>query len=373
MTTRYIARGMALLAFLATPLVAPAAAPESELLRLTSTESTFCVVVRDVRGFTASAWDGPFAKAFRQSALGTALASAPETAQLEAFMQMLPKALQVEWAKVRDQVFGDVIVLSYQNGPPGKPEQERGLLLTWTRDAKLAASLIERLNAVQKESGELTELRPETYRGETFYRRVKNKGPNEFYFQKGQIFAFGTHESAIRRAIELDQEVPPADREAPPLVKELERVDPSGLATIWLNPRSFDAELANKLQAAKGQEAAFLAAFAKIWKALDGVGVSCRLGQDIEIELTVATRKEDLPLPLVRFASAFNEPSAFWRAVPDDALFAAAGRIDLPALIELIALFVTPEARQILQSSIEQGLGPIFGKKLVQMLPAHLG
>jgi hypothetical protein len=373
MTTSYFARGLVLLALFAVPFFAPAAAPESELLRLTPKESTFCVVVRDVRGFTASAWDGPFANAFRQSALGKALAAAPETAQLEAFMQMLPKALQVEWAKVRDEVFGDAIVLAYQNGPPGKPEGERGLLLTWTRDSKLAASVIERLNAVQKDSGELTELRPEMHKGETFYRRVKNKGPNEFYFQKGQIFAFGTHESAIRRAIDLDQELPPAERQTPPLVMELERVGPSGLATIWLNPRSFDAELANKLQAAKGQEAAFLAAFARIWKALDGVGVNCRVAKDVEIDLTFATRKDDLPPALSKFASAFKEPSAFWQAVPDDALFAVAGRFDLPAFIELLTLFMTPEAHQSLQGSAEQGLAPIFGKKLVQLLPSHLG
>ncbi len=366
-------RSLILLALLAAPSLTLAANPEAELLRLTPKETTFCLVVRDVRGFSAGVLDGPFAKAFQRSALGKALAATPEFAQIDVFMQVLPKTLQVEWSKLRDDVFGDVIVLAYQNGPPGKPEDERGLLLTWTRDPKLAATLIERINTVQKESGELSELRPIAHKGETYYRRVKNKGAPEFYMQKGQILAFGTQESAIQRLIELDQELPPADRQAPPLAKELERVDGRGLATLWLNPRSFDAELANKLQSAQGQEAAFLTAFAQVWKALDGVGVNCRVQKDVEFDLTFATRKDALPPALAKFAAGFKEPSAVWQAIPDDALFAVAGRVDLPAFIEMVSFFLAPEARQALHGSVEQGLAPLFGKKLAQLLPAHLG
>src|SRR4029079_4282743 len=129
----------------AVPFTACAAGPEAELLRLTPSDTTFCLVVRDIRGFSANVWDGPFAAAFRKSALGKALAGAPEFAKIELFSQEVPKALQIDWSKIRDDVFGDVVVLSYQNGPPGKPELERGVLLTWARDPKLAARLIERL------------------------------------------------------------------------------------------------------------------------------------------------------------------------------------------------------------------------------------
>ena len=355
------------------PVALNAAAPEAELLRLTPGDATFCLVVRDIRGFSANVWDGPFAAAFRKSTMGKALAAAPEFAKIEQFHQQVPKALQIEWSKIRDDVFGDVIVLSYQNGPPGKPEQERGLLLTWARDPKLASRLIERLNAVQKESGELNEVRPIVYKSETYFQRVKNKGANEYLFLKGSILAFSSQESAIRRVIELNLESPPADQQVPALAKQLERVGGHGFATFWLNPRSFDADLANRLKSAHGQEAAFLTTFQQCWKALDGLGLDCRLGKNLEVDLTLATRKEQVPPALVKFASAFNEPSIFWQAVPQDALFAVAGRLDLPALIETVSTFVAPEVRQKVFGSAEQGLAPVFGKKTVQMLPAHVG
>lgn len=358
---------------IAIPLAARAAAPEAELLRLTPNDTTFCVVVRDVRGFAANVWDGPFAMAFRKSALGKAFAAAPEYAKIEQFRRQVPKALQIEWSKIRDDVFGDVVVLSYHNGPPGKPEMERGVLLTWARDPKLAATLVDRLNAVQKESGELSELRPINYKGETYFQRVKNKGEHEFYLLKGPIFAFSSQESAIRRVIELESESPSAERQVPPLVKEMERMGGRGFATFWLNPRSFDAELANRIKSTRGQEAAFLTTFGQCWKALDGVAIDCRIGRNLDIDLILATRREGLPAPLLKFATAFDQPSSFWRAVPEDALLAVAGRFDLPALIETISTFVTPEVRQKLFGSAEQGLAPVFGKKTVQMLPAHLG
>src|SRR5262249_22470245 len=128
-----------------------------------------------------------------------------------------------------------------------------------------------------------------------------------------------------------------------------------------------------KVRSAQGQEAAFLSGFAQVWKALDGVGVNCRLGKDLEFNLTFATRNEALPPALAKFAAGFKEPSAVWQAVPDNALVAVAGRFDLPAFVEMVAYFMAAEERQALRGSVENGLAPLFGKKLAQMLPAHLG
>ena len=364
---------LASLVLMAPPVVACAAGPEAELLRLTPKEATFCVVVRDVRGFSKNVLHGPLAEAFRRSSLGAALAVSPEVAQIESLTQQVSKALQLEWSQVRDDVFGDVIVLAYQNGPPGKPEDERGLALTWARDPKTAALLIERLNQAQKTSGELREVRRIEYKSAIYYERVKNKGPNEFYFLNGSVLAFAPQESMLKRAIELDQELPPADTAPPPLAAKLEQAGAGGLATILLNPRSFDAEFTNRAKLAEGQEKVFLAGFSQLWSALDSVALNLRVEKDFELSLAIATRKDAIPPALLKFAQGFNDPSAIWSAVPDDAILAIASRSDFPAFLDALAHFMAPEARKTLQASIEQGLGPVFGKKLLPSLPAHFG
>ncbi len=356
-----------------TPAAIFAATPEAQLLRVTPKDSTFCLVVRDLRGFAADVWNGPFAEAFRKSNLGKTIAKTPEFEKVEKFVQQVPTAMQVEWSQIRDRAFGDAIVLAYQNGPPGKPDEERGLVLTWVRDPKLAARLIDRLNAVQKESGELRELQPVAYRNGTYFHRIKSNGAHEYYVLKGSIFAFSSQQSAIRNVVDLGLESPSADRELPPLAKELARVNGAGFATLWINPRSFDAELENRVKSAHGQQATFLATFGQCWKAIDGIGLNCRIGKSLELDLTLATRKDGLPRPLLKLGSAFDQPSIFWSAVPGDALFAIGGRLDFAALVETISTFLSQQSREESLRSIERGLVPVFGKKMMQMLPAYLG
>ena len=49
------------------------------------------------------------------------------------------------------------------------------------------------------------------------------------------------------------------------------------LASVWINPRAFDAEMANNLKSAKGNEAAALAYIIRYWKATDAIVISVAL------------------------------------------------------------------------------------------------
>src|SRR5262245_5318715 len=168
---------------LATPV---SAAPREELLRFVPEDVGFCLVVQDLRGHAAALADSEFFRHLRQSALGQAIVQDPEFLKLGEFEKVLEKHLGLSWAQLRDDVLGDAVVLADRPGPPGKPEQEQGLLLLRARDARLLADFIDRLNAVQKKSGEVQDIRSREHNGRKYYQRVEKKGDN-FYYLNGPV------------------------------------------------------------------------------------------------------------------------------------------------------------------------------------------
>jgi hypothetical protein len=161
---------------------AVAATPDDELLRLVPSDANFVLLVKDLRGHSATLLDSPFARSFRGSKLGQIVAAMPELAQLESVRKQLETALGVEWSRIREDILGDAVVFCYQAGPPGHAEQERGLILTWARDPKLTDDLLQRLNKIQTDSGELKEVRTLAHQGVSYVQRLKSKGARSSSF-----------------------------------------------------------------------------------------------------------------------------------------------------------------------------------------------
>src|SRR5207237_1707392 len=151
---------------------------------------------------------------------------------------------------------GDALVLAYRPGPPDRPDEEQGLVLVRARNPKLLAALLDRVNAVQKESGELERLEACTHRGQTYYRRVDHKGTN-YYFLRGPVLALAPHEAILRQALDQYQDAPAAA--APPLATRFRRLGVDRpLAALLVNPRAFDAALARQVAGAQGAQAVAL-------------------------------------------------------------------------------------------------------------------
>src|SRR5260370_34125644 len=154
-------------------LAAPvsAATPREELLRLVPEDVGFCLVLEDLRGHGTALANSLFVKQVPTSPLGGKLLSAPETQKLTKLDNFLQRYLDLTATQLRDDILGDALVLAYRPGPPDKPEEEEGFVLLRARDAKLLARLVEQLNALQKESGDLQAVEERAYHGGTYYRR----------------------------------------------------------------------------------------------------------------------------------------------------------------------------------------------------------
>ncbi|HMC64780.1 MAG TPA: hypothetical protein VKI65_07560 [Gemmataceae bacterium] len=349
---------------------ARADSPSAELLRLVPDDVAFCLVIRDLRGNCAALLESPFVEKFRTSRLGMALRSAPELGKLAEVEKQVQNLLGIKWEELRDDVLGDAVVFAYRLGPPGRQEQEQGLLLVRARSEKTLARLVDRLNEVQKQSGDLKEVTERAHNGRKYYQRTERKESN-FYFVRGAILCFATREDLLRRAIDLDQQRTPADKELPAVARALRRLNAEeSFVALWINPRAFDSELLRKANTSKGAEADFLKAFGNYWKALDGIALHAVLGRDLELRLSIRVKPDVSPAAVRQLWAEAALPSDLWGSFGDDAMLAMAGRLDVPALVSFCSDFFSDDARAAIRAAVDKSVRAVVDKDLTtEVLP----
>jgi hypothetical protein len=364
-------RALCLTACLAVCCATPAraAGPRDELLRLVPDDVALCMIVQDLRDYSLGLSQSPLADTFRKSWVGQAVRLSPEMTRLAQMEKEFKEATGIDWPQLRDEIVGDCVVLAYRPGPPGKPQEEQGLLLVRARNAQLLAALIERLNTAQKKAGDLEKLEEREYQGIKYFRRAEKKQAPYFYWLHGPVLAVSPQEAMLQRAIDRDKNTALPDKEAPVLARRLRQLGlDRTLLTLWLNPRAFDPELEARAGQANPAEGAFLKTFLSNWKALDDVALFARPEEQLEYGLAVRARPQSLTPGLRKVLAEAAKPSELWKAFPDDALLAVAGRIDAPALIETIVEFLPEESRKSFRDALAKGNVP-FGRVVKDVLP----
>jgi hypothetical protein len=347
-----------------------AATPKDELLALVPENVGFCLVLADLREHGKALADSPFVKQFARSPLGTKILHSPQTEKLSAVDQVLRNYLDLSAEQLRDEILGDALVLAYRPGPPGKPDAEEGIFLIRARDARLLGLSIERLNALQKDTGTLSKVEPLQYAGRTYYRRVEEQRVN-YYYLNGPILAVTPQEKMLREV--LDRESRRGADSASPLAREFHRLGTDGaLAALWINPRTFEPALEQKRSQATGSQAAALQTLLRYWKSLQGIAVSLALDQDVKVSLAIAVDADQLPAPAKRFFSAMSRGD-LWNAIPKDAILAVGGQVDFVALLDLLNDFLDDEARKPVRKTLDQCLAAVLGPEAVQSALAALG
>ncbi len=355
-----------------------AATPREELLRFVPADTAFCLLFQGLREHASDLAGSPFLARLARSPLGKAAVNLAEFQQLLRVQKQIEGFAGLSAERLRNDILGDLLVLAYKPGPPGKPEREEGLFLLHARDPRALSALIERINDAQKRSGELKALEERTHHGQHYFRR-QVKGENSFYHLREQVLLFTSQEAILLRA--LDQ-VRPMGTETPEkspgfIEASLRRLGVAdALLVFWVNPRAFDDALTSKLTQATGEETVWLKTFQVYWKALDGLALAVQLDADATVSLAVAARPEELPASARTFFARLAEPSRVWDALAalpagPEPLLALTSRLDLRALLDLLTEFLPPESRQTLLTDLERFLGAPLGKSLVrEVLPA---
>lgn len=353
--------GLALgLLALAAPL--RAATPRDELLRLVPDSVGFCVVLQDLREYAAAWQSSPLLDQLRRSPLAVKIQQSDDLKKLDRLESRLKDKLGLDWARLRDDLLGDALVLAYRPGPPDKPEREQGVFLVRARNARVLAELIERLNKVQKEDGVLQELDERRHNGVRYHRRVERGRPPAFYYVNGPVLAVSEQEDILRECIDCDR-LRAADA-MPEATRRLRELDADrALFALWLNPRAFDADVASKVENAPDERAAPVKHFAQYWKAMDSIVLSLSPAtSDMSLSLGIRARVEALPPAARRLFQTGSVPADVWRRLPEQALIAAGGRIDGAALFDVLSGFLPPAQQQMLHAGLNRQVGALLGE-----------
>ncbi|HKB03497.1 MAG TPA: hypothetical protein VKD90_14840 [Gemmataceae bacterium] len=328
---------------------APAAAfagPRDDLLRLVPDDYTFCLVVQNIREHAKADGQSSFLKGLAESPLVKGYQNTPEAEKLRTAFESILKDLGITPEQLRDDLLGDAVVFAYRKGPPGNEAKEDGLILVHARDGKLLARVVERVNDLQTKGGELKAVEPVAGKDGEYFRRVKSdkQQPAEFYALRGNRLVFSGSEALLQSA--LAKLATPGDGE-PFVARRMQQLGVSDCPVSFLvNPRAFDADLADSAKTGKDAERAFLKEFAGYWKAVDGVALFLNFAPSLELGLAVHARKADLPGPARRFFAEAGKRSPLWDRVPEDALFALVGRFHAESMTAMLGSFLTEQDRR---------------------------
>ena len=352
-----------LLASLTATATARAADAVADLLRLAPKDTTVALVVRDLRGHAGRLLDSPFAKWFPDSKIGKALFASKDWNTLATVEKFVAAQLGASGRHLLDGVLGDGVVFAYRN------RDDSSLILLRAGKPELLATVLDRLNAAQKESGEITAIREKKHGEATYTERERSDGRHEFYWASGGTFAFSQTEASVREAIDRAAKPGPA-----PLVDALEKLKlTTAVVTAVFHPRALDGDLAAALAGAKdASQKAFLTQFQRLWTACDAVAVSVEVGRTLDVALNVAVNPKLVPDDL-RPILAPGIPSALWSAIPTDALFATAGTLDLPKLLAALRSFLSDDGKAGLTLLLNDHVGPVVGKRQLPSLLAGVG
>jgi hypothetical protein len=361
---------VAVLWLLAAAVSASAATPRDELLRYVPDDVGFCFILQDSRDQLKTLASSPFAEQLDKSPLGRALNGSKEIQKLLDVEKQLKQLIGLSSDELRDDILGDAVVFAFRPAPPGKAEQEAGLVLLRARDAKKLQALIDHVNNVQKNSGQLKSLDDREHNGLKYFRRVEQKETN-YYYLRGPVLIFTGQESMLKEALDRDRTMS-ADAE-PALARRLRDAGlPRALFTAYVNPRAFDEMLAAKTAESQvASDVAFLKNFSRYWKALDAAFISVSADKDFSLTVALQGRPDDLPTAARKFFTEAAKPSELAAAFPENALLATSRRVDFAALAEVLGDFMTKENRDHFQKQLS--FGGVLGKNYLQDIGPDVG
>jgi hypothetical protein len=342
------------------PLPAQESTRAVDLVQLTPQDFGMVAVARDLRANLERWGQSPWLAKLHRSPIGAFLQQGQELADLKKLHDDFKNHLGVDWATLRDDVFGDLVVFGYRPGPQNKPDLEEALFLVRPRRPEALTTLVDKINHWQKKSGELKSLDSLEHRGVKYLRRTGAK-ETHYYFQDGGVFALTSHEATLKEVIERFKE--PSGKTASTWSRWLGQAgaDKAFLA-LAVNPRPFDPEFQTKSPAAgKPEENPKLLADA--WQALDCLVLGVRLDNSLEFKLSVQARIKDLPEAYRRLFADAGKPSLLWQYFPERPIVALAGQVNVTEFMNGLAQLLPPPARKSLLDQ-KRNIGALIGLDL---------
>jgi hypothetical protein len=263
--------------------------------------------------------------------------------------------------------------------PPVNPATDKPavLLLAESTDGELLRGALERLVEARRQAGRwrgqhTLQIAEEKFSVEVV---VPAEEQSEFFITSvGDVALFASDERLLREVLQRRSGVsePGSLAASPVYLAAAGRLAEGDSLRLFINPRAWDAALEADLKAKTpgSEEAKSQAVIVAAWRAMDYVTGGVELTPRLAVELAWAWRAEALPEPVREVAGCLAGRSQFVDHLPDDALIAFAGHMDIKRLVRYwIEHKIGEPARKdpreqldrILFWALAAGLGPDWG------------
>jgi hypothetical protein len=309
----------------------------------------------------------PLATAFPQTAIGQRLLQSQTWQQLQQIAAALFEELKTTPTELLEEVLGDAWAFAYTPAADADTP-ETSLLIIAPRRSELLQQLVQRINELQRRTGELDAVIQQRQGPYTLSVRQKKNGARECYAFHDGLFLFSNSPATLLAALEQ------ADRPEPSLWEQ--RLQRWGLqdaiCVVAVEPRRWDGLWQRRLAEAAGPERQLLQHWAQIWNTLEALALGVRLTDSVLVDLvvqTVAQQKATVWESLLR-RTATSERT--WLP-PADAWLACQLQGELTDWLDGLDAFMPPADKGALARWLDNQLGPLVGRDQWPLVRQALG
>lgn len=274
----------------------------------------------------------------------------------------IERALQVTWRQLRDDVFGDAVLLALRAPQAEGLSNAEGIVLLVPRDRGLLARLLEAINERAHRDRRLGRVELRNYRGVEYHGRVfgDDEQPSDCYaFLPGGIFAWSSTESSIRGLI--DRQSHGGLGELPSWIKEQRAQLPhDSIVTLMAGGALLDRALrdghARAAGGAKTDAGSELAL--DVLRGIESYGMALRWREYLELQALQVLNLERFPVALRALLEPMSGAPRSPSPIPPRTIGVISGTWSYARLFEAIRSSV-PEAeraRVVMLESLLSGI-----------------
>jgi hypothetical protein len=334
------------------------AVSREKVLRCLSPQAALVLYAQDLHTRWHQLRNSPFLKVFPDTELGRELQTVLPWRQVQQSVEPIFRELKTTPEELLEDVFGQVVAFSYTPAQEQPASPQTSLLVIAPRRPATLQALVQRINELQIQSAEVSVV--EQRRQDRFTYYVRKKGPDEsdYYAFHDGLFLYSSREGELQEALRRLE----SPRLISPWSQRWQRWGWTEMTLVLaVEPRSWDAQWALRIQQAEGQEKALLQRWSQLWLGIEAVALGLHLHRGVDLHLMVEVIPQRLPQPWQRWwsAPAQNAPQ---HLLPPNAWLAVQGYGRLADWLERLDVLLPPAEQRPISQWLEQSLGPLLGR-----------
>ena len=375
-TSRPLALALALVLLLFVTRAGLGAGPADDLLKLVPPDAGATIAVEDLKGTTQSFLDSPLVADLQRLPSVRGWMNSGKFGAFRSAMDAVEKGLGESAATLRDNLFGEALVLSL-HVPATKPiEAARGLLLIRVPDRALLDRLIPRLNDGQKAAGELIEVSERTHANVPYQVRTFRPGARDTEFHvllDERFFAWSNSEELIKGVIDRSSGRARGLADLPGYRSVTDGLPDRAMARVFIDPKFLLRALTQTDRSSRPEDARFLALATRYLGALTYFGAVLEWRDGLALHARGLLDTAVLTPAMKRWGERTDAPAPELRRVPRSALILLSASLDASWAFDTL-LDLVPEKDRPRLANLRVALdGILLGRSAREDVVPRLG